>query len=55
MHCILMDTEGLNSCNWDLNIDTKIFTLSVILSSYFVYNNLNAIDESTIESLSLVV
>lgn len=55
MHVILMDTEGLNSCNRDINVDTKIFTLSVILSSYFLYNNLNAIDENTIESLSLVV
>jgi len=55
MHVIIMDTEGLNSCNRDINIDTKIFTLSVILSSTFLYNNLNAIDESTIESLSLVV
>ena len=50
-----MDTEGLNSCNRDINIDIKIFTLSVILSSYFMYNCLNAIDEATLESLSLVV
>lgn len=49
-----MDTEGLNSCNRDINIDIKIFTLSVILSSYFIYNCLNSIDENTLESLSLV-
>jgi GTPase SAR1 family protein len=55
LHVILMDTEGLNSCNRDINIDTKIFTLSVILSSYFIYNCLNSIDEATLESLSLVV
>ena len=54
-HVILMDTEGLNSCNRDINIDIKIFTLSVILSSYFMYNCLNSIDEATLESLSLVV
>lgn len=55
MHVILMDTEGLSSCNRDINIDTKIFTLSVILSSYFVYNCLNSIDENALENLSLVV
>ena len=52
---VLIDTEGLNSCNREVNIDTKIFTLSVLLSSYFVYNCLNSIDETTLESLSLVV
>ena len=55
MQVILMDTEGLHSCNRDINIDTKIFTLSVILSSYFIYNCLNAIDETALENLSLVV
>jgi hypothetical protein len=38
MHVILMDTEGLGSCNRTMNIDIKIFTLSVLLSSMFVYN-----------------
>lgn len=55
MHVILMDTEGLGSCNRTHNIDIKIFTLSVLLASMFVYNCLNAIDENAIEVLSLVV
>jgi hypothetical protein len=55
LSCIVMDTEGLSSCNRDVNIDSKIFTLSVVLSSYFIYNCLNSIDENTLESLSLVV
>lgn len=38
-----------------MNIDIKIFTLSVLLSSMFVYNCLNAIDENALEVLSLVV
>ena len=33
----------------------KIFTLSLLLSSYFVYNCMTAIDENALESLSLVV
>lgn len=52
---ILMDTEGLGSWNRTHNIDIKIFTLSVLLSSLFVYNCLNAIDENALETLSLVV
>jgi hypothetical protein len=38
MHVLLMDTEGLGSCNRTHNIDIKIFTLSVLLSSMFIYN-----------------
>ena len=52
---LVLDTEGLSSCNRDINIDTKIFTLSVILSSAFIYNCLNSIDEFALENLSLVV
>lgn len=61
---IVIDTEGLNSvCNdiliifseWDATIDMKIFSLSVLLCSTFVYNQLGHIDERAIENLSLVV
>ncbi|CDW74480.1 guanylate-binding n-terminal domain containing protein [Stylonychia lemnae] len=54
MHAILLDTEGLGSCNRDQVIDIKIFSLSVLLSSYFVFNCMNAIDENALEALSLV-
>ena len=55
MHAILLDTEGLNSCERDQQIDMKIFTLSLLLSSFFMYNCMTAIDENALESLSLVV
>lgn len=32
----------------------QIFSISVLLSSMFVYNNLGHIDEQTIENLGLV-
>lgn len=54
LHALLLDTEGLNSCNRTTNIDLKIFALSLLLSSYFIYNCLNAIDENALENLSLV-
>lgn len=55
LHAILIDTEGLNSCERDQQVDIKIFTLALLLSSYFMYNCMNAIDENALESLSLVV
>ncbi len=43
---IIMDTEGLNSVriNYiylerDVNVDLKIFSLSILLSSVFIYNS----------------
>ena len=33
----------------------KIFTLAMLLSSYFMFNCMNAIDENALEALSLVV
>ena len=55
LHAILIDTEGLNSCErGDQSIDMKIFSLGVLLSSYFMYNCIGSIDENVLESLSLV-
>ncbi len=55
MQAIFIDTEGLASFNKNVHIDMKIFALSMLLSSYFVYNSMNALDEKALESLSLVV
>lgn len=52
---ILLDTEGFGAYDEDINHDTKIFTLAILLSSYFVYNSIGTIDEKTIQSLSFVV
>jgi hypothetical protein len=54
LHAILLDTEGLNSCDRDQQVDVKIFTLAVLLSSYFMFNCMTAIDENALESLSLI-
>jgi hypothetical protein len=35
---ILMDTEGLGSTERSTNTDIKIFSLAVLLSSHFVFN-----------------
>ena len=51
---IILDSEGLGSVEKDRtgNIDMKIFTLSVLLSSCLIYNTKHAISEDKIEELS---
>ena len=52
---ILLDTEGLNSTDRTLDIDIKLFSLSILLSSTFVFNQIGHITESSIEDLSVVL
>lgn len=49
-----MDTEGLDSVEWDSEADLWLFALSVMLASYLVYNSIGAIDETSINSLALI-
>jgi hypothetical protein len=53
---IIMDSEGLGSVEKDreLNIDLKIFTLCVLMSTCIIYNTKHAISEDKIEELSTV-
>lgn len=50
----VMDSEGLGGVDKNQNYDTKIFTLTVLLSSFFVFNQVGVIDEAAISNLSLV-
>lgn len=51
----LIDSEGFGACDEDQNHDFKIFLLSLISSSLFIYNSMGAIDENAIQSLSFTV
>ena len=51
---VLLDTEGLGSTNRTETYHVQLFALSLLLSSYFIYNSLGSIDESAIDRLSLV-
>jgi hypothetical protein len=51
-YAILIDTEGLASGNKS-NVDHVIFTLSVLLSSYFIYNSMGPINEETLDQLAV--
>ena len=50
----LIDTEGLHSVDRHTDLDSKIFTLSILLSSVFIFNTIGHITEGTIEELALV-
>jgi hypothetical protein len=51
---ILMDTEGLGSSDRAPEHDNQIFVLSLLLSSYFVFNTKNAIDRDAIKKLGIM-
>lgn len=53
MHVILLDTEGSGSIEKNSTHDSKIFALVVLISSFFIYNSMGAIDENAINNLSL--
>jgi len=52
---LIIDTEGIGATDEDQNHDSKIFTLALLLSSYFIYNSKNSIDENAIQNLSFIV
>ena len=53
MHVLLLDTEGSGSLQKNQNHDAKIFALVVLISSLFVFNSMQTIDENAISCLSL--
>jgi hypothetical protein len=48
----IMDSEGLGGVDKNQNYDIKVFSLSILLSSFFVYNSIGVIDEVAISNLS---
>ncbi|TDH72694.1 uncharacterized protein CCR75_006044 [Bremia lactucae] len=51
---LFMDTEGMASTDNDESYDAKIFSLGLLLSSFFVFNTIGVIDEGAIDRLYLV-
>jgi guanylate-binding protein 6 len=50
----LLDTEGLHSSERTTDVDLKIFALTVLLSSTFVFNQMGPINESSLTDLHLI-
>ena len=53
--CFLIDTEGLGAYDEEVNHDSKIFLIAILISSLFIYNSFGTIDENAISSLSFVL
>ena len=51
----LIDTEGLGAYDEEINHDSKIFLIAILISSLFIYNSFGTIDENAINSLSLIL
>ena len=51
---LFLDTEGIGALDATSEHDVRIFTMGLLLSSIFIYNSVGAIDESSIQSLSLM-
>lgn len=48
INVLIVDTEGLGALDEDSNHDVRIFSLAILLSSYFLYNSVGSIDESAL-------
>lgn len=55
MHIFFIDTEGLGAYDEDLNHDTKIFLVAILISSLFIFNSHGTIDESSINTLGFII
>lgn len=51
---VFMDTEGIDALDANDTHDVRIFSLALLLSSSFLYNSMGAIDETSIQTLSLM-
>jgi hypothetical protein len=49
--CLKLDTEGTDSLVKDPENDTKVFTLAVLISTYFIYNSVGSIDERSVSEI----
>lgn len=54
VNVIVIDTEGMGGLDEDNSHDMRIFSLAVLLSSYFLYNSMGSIDENALQAMSFV-
>ncbi len=56
LNTLIIDTEGFGGgLDDDQNHDIKIFTLGILLSSFYVYNSIGVIDEAAMQSLNFII
>ncbi len=54
-YTFFIDTEGLGAYDEEINHDSKIFLVAVLISSLFIFNSFGNIDENAINSLSFII
>lgn len=54
-YSFFIDTEGLGAYDEEINHDSKIFLVAVLISSLFILNSFGNIDENSINSLSFII
>ena len=54
MNVLVIDSEGIGGLDEDGNHDMRIFSLALLLSSFFIYNSMGSIDENALSALSFV-
>ena len=54
INVLVVDSEGIGGLDEDGDHDMRIFSLALLLSSFFVYNSMGSIDENALSSLSFV-
>ena len=52
---LVVDSEGLGSCEETAQVDTQIFLFGLLLASYLIYNSKGHLDENTINDMSMFV
>jgi len=50
-----VDSEGIGALDENQTHDTRIFALTILLSSCFIYNSVGSIDENALQNLNLIV
>ena len=51
---LFVDTEGIDALDANDTHDVRIFTLALLISSSFIYNSVGPIDETALQTLSLM-
>lgn len=52
---ILIDSEGYGGVDENASHDSRVFILTLLLSSFLIYNSVGTIDESALNNLSVVI
>ena len=55
LNVFIVDSEGMGACEEESTHDSRVFALTMLLSSCFIYNSRGIIEEDAVSSRGLVV